>query len=154
MSGPLLQASGIVKTYGHVEALRGANFAAHAGEVTALVGDNGAGKSTLVKCLSGTQLPDRGEIFFADRPVRLDSPDAARRVGIETVFQDLALAPDLDPAANLFLGRELRRSGVLDLVRRVRDEGLGVVFISHSMPHVLEVADRIQVLRRGRRVAV
>ena len=228
MTEPLLEAKGIVKTYGHVEALRGANFAAYPGEVTALIGDNGAGKSTLVKCLSGTQLPDRGEIRFAGERVRLDSPDAARRVGIETVFQDLALAPDLDPAANLFLGRELRRSGllgalgvldrremrtravaafddlgvtlkdlrgpiaglsggqrqsvavaravawasrlvfmdeptaalgvvqrerVLDTIRRIRDRGIAVVLISHNMPEVLAVADRVEVLRLGRRVA-
>jgi simple sugar transport system ATP-binding protein len=225
---PLLEARGIAKRFGHVEALRGANFTARGGEVTALIGDNGAGKSTLVKCLSGTQLPDTGEILFAGQPVRLDSPNAARRVGIETVFQDLSLAPDLDPAANLFLGREILRPGllgrlgvldrramrtravsafddlgvtlkdnrapvaglsggqrqsvavaravawasqlvfmdeptaalgvlqrerVLDTIRRIRDRGIAVVLISHNMPEVLAVADRVEVLRLGRRVA-
>ena len=228
MSGPLLEAKRIVKTFGHVEALREANFAAYPGEVTALIGDNGAGKSTLVKCLSGTQLPDAGEISFDGRTVRLDSPNAARRVGIETVFQDLSLAPDLDPAANLFLGREVLRPGllgrlgvldrkamrakaveaftdlgvtlkdnrasiaglsggqrqsvavaravawasqlvimdeptaalgvvqrerVLETIRRIRDRGIAVVLISHNMPEVLAVADRVEVLRLGRRVA-
>jgi simple sugar transport system ATP-binding protein len=228
VSGPLLEARRIVKTFGHVEALREANFAAYPGEVTALIGDNGAGKSTLVKCLAGTQLPDRGEIRFAGERVRLDSPNAARRVGIETVFQDLSLAPDLEPAANLFLGREILRPGllgwlgvldrkamrakaveafselgvtlkdnrapiaglsggqrqsvavaravawasqlvimdeptaalgvvqrerVLETIRHIRDRGIAVVLISHNMPEVLAVADRVEVLRLGRRVA-
>ncbi|HZC25688.1 MAG TPA: ATP-binding cassette domain-containing protein, partial [Actinopolymorphaceae bacterium] len=96
---PLLEARSIVKTYGHVQALRGANFSAYAGEVVALVGDNGAGKSTLVTCLSGTAQPDAGEIWFEGRQVRMDAPTEAQRLGIETVYQDLALAPDLDAAA-------------------------------------------------------
>ena len=226
--GPLLEARNVVKRFGHVEALRGVDFAAEAGRVVALIGDNGAGKSTLVKVLSGTIQPDAGEILFEGRPVRLPSPVAARRLGIETVYQDLALAAELDPAANLFLGRELRRKGVLgrlgfldqgamrretaaaferlsvevdpsaegvgqlsggqrqgvavaravmwaskvvfmdeptaalgvvqsqkvlELVRRVADEGIAVVLISHNMPDVLQVADRIEVLRLGRRDA-
>jgi simple sugar transport system ATP-binding protein len=224
----LLEARGLSKTFGHVRALQEANFTAHAGEVTALIGDNGAGKSTLVKCLCGTQQPDSGELTFAGRPMRLDSPAAAQRAGIETVFQDLALANDLDAATNLFLGRELVRPGVLgrlgfldrrrmradaitafaelgvtlsdvrarmaglsggqrqsvavaravawatrlifmdeptaalgvvqrervlDTVRRIRDRGIAVVLISHNMPEVLAVADRVEVLRLGRRVA-
>jgi simple sugar transport system ATP-binding protein len=224
----VLEARGLSKTFGHVQALREANFTARAGEVTALIGDNGAGKSTLVKCLSGAQEPDGGEIWFGGRQVRLDSPVAAQRIGIETVFQDLALAGDLDSAANLYLGRELFRPGllgrlgvldrrrmraeaqtafaelgvdlpdvrskvaslsggqrqsvavaravawatrlvfmdeptaalgvvqrerVLDTVRRIRDRGIGVVLISHNMPEVLAVADRVEVLRLGRRVA-
>jgi simple sugar transport system ATP-binding protein len=226
--GPLLEARGIVKSFGHVRALRGADFDVFPGEVAALVGDNGAGKSTLVKVLSGIHHADAGEIRFADERVTVPSPEAARELGIETVYQDLALAPDLDPAANLYLGRELVRSGplgwlgfldkksmrrgtdeafaslgvglqntdaptatlsggqrqgvavsravtwasrvvfmdeptaalgvvqtrkVLDLIRRVRDAGLSVVLISHKMPEVFEVADRIQVLRLGKRVA-
>src|SRR4030081_797413 len=225
---PVLQAKDIVKHYGSVEALRGASFEAHAGEVVALIGDNGAGKSTLVKCLSGVELPDGGEIRLDGRVVALDSPTVARAHGIETVYQDLAVAPDLDPAANLFLGRELRRSGllgklgmldkvamrrraveefarlgvqlqsvevpigalsggqrqsvavaravvwaskvvfmdeptaalgvvqrerVLDVIKRVRDEGVAIVLISHNMPEVLAVSDRVEVLCRGRRVA-
>ncbi|NUT51841.1 MAG: sugar ABC transporter ATP-binding protein [Saccharothrix sp.] len=228
MALPLLDARELVKHYGNVEALRGASFTAHAGEVVALVGDNGAGKSTLVKCLSGVERPDSGTIAFDGTPVTLDSPVSARALGIETVYQDLAVAPDLDPAANLFLGRELRRAGllgrlgvldkremrrravasfhdlgvsladvdvpigalsggqrqsvavarsvvwasrlvfmdeptaalgvvqrerVLDVVRKVRDQGMAVVLISHNMPEVLAVADRVEVLRLGRRVA-
>jgi simple sugar transport system ATP-binding protein len=228
VSQPLLEAHGIVKRFGHVRALRGADFAAVAGEVVALIGDNGAGKSTLVKILSGTLQPDGGEIRFDGRRVALPSPVVARSLGIETVYQDLALAPDLDPSANLFLGRERLRSGVLgwlglldnkamrretgdafkslgvgvqsttapvksfsggqrqsvavsravtwaskvlfldeptaalgvvatrkvlDLVRAVRDRGLAVVLVSHNMPEVLEVSDRVEVLRLGQRVA-
>jgi simple sugar transport system ATP-binding protein len=228
MTEPILEARDLVKRYGSVEALRGASFSAHAGEVVALIGDNGAGKSTLVKCLSGVERPDSGEILLDGKVVTLDSPTAARAHGIETVYQDLAVAPDLDPAANLFLGRELRRSGllgrlgmldkvamrrravaefarlgvqlqsvevpigalsggqrqsvavarsvvwaskvvfmdeptaalgvvqrerVLDVIKRVRDTGVSVVLISHNMPEVLAVADRIEVLRLGRRVA-
>jgi simple sugar transport system ATP-binding protein len=226
---PRLEARGVVKHFGHVMALRGASFTAYPGEVVALIGDNGAGKSTLVKALAGAHQPDAGEVIFEGRPVRFHSPVDAHALGIETVFQDLALAPDLDPASNLFLGRERLRPGllgrlgmldkatmastalesfqnlgvgllqdmsapvanlsggqrqtvavaraatwarkvifmdeptaalgvvqtrrVLDLIRRVRDQGITVVLISHSMPEVLEVSDRIEVLRLGRRVA-
>jgi len=228
MSAPLLQARNIVKNYGHVQALRGADFDVGEGQVVGLVGDNGAGKSTLVKILSGIERPDGGEIVFDDRTVTLADAADAHRLGIETVYQDLALAPDLDPAANLFLGRERLKPGllgrlgfldrdgmaddaaeafrnlgqtvqlitvpvaslsggqrqsvavarasawasrivfldeptaalgvvqaqkVLDLIRRVRDNGIGVVLISHNMPQVFDVADRIEVLRLGRRVA-
>jgi simple sugar transport system ATP-binding protein len=224
----VLEAQDIVKHYGSVEALRGASFEVDAGEVVALIGDNGAGKSTLVKCLSGAEIPDSGTIRIGGERVALDSPVTARRLGIETVYQDLAVAPELDPAANLFLGREIRRKGllgrlgvldkprmrrqaadeftrlgvtlqsidvpigslsggqrqsvavarsvvwaskvvfmdeptaalgvvqrkkVLDVIRRVRDEGMAVVLISHNMPEVLSVADRVEVLRLGRRVA-
>jgi simple sugar transport system ATP-binding protein len=225
---PVLQAQNIVKHYGSVEALRSASFEVDSGEVVALIGDNGAGKSTLVKCLSGAEIPDSGTILIDGSPVVLDSPVTARRLGIETVYQDLAVAPELDPAANLFLGREIRRKGVLgklgvldkpemrrrasaefirlgvtlqsidvpigslsggqrqsvavarsvvwaskvvfmdeptaalgvvqrekvlDVIRRVRDEGMAVVLISHNMPEVLSVSDRVEVLRLGRRVA-
>jgi simple sugar transport system ATP-binding protein len=228
MSEPLLEARDLVKHYGSVEALRGASFTAYAGEVVSLIGDNGAGKSTLVKCLSGVEQPTSGQLHFEGKPVALDSPTDARSLGIETVFQDLAVAPDLDPAANLYLGRELFRPGllgklgvldkkemrrqaaeqfeklgvslqdidvpigalsggqrqsvavarsvawasklvfmdeptaalgvvqrerVLDVIKRVRDQGLAVVLISHNMPEVLSVSDRIEVLRLGRRVA-
>jgi simple sugar transport system ATP-binding protein len=225
-SGPaLLEARGLVKHYGHVQALDGAGFTAHRGEVVALIGDNGAGKSTLVKVLSGAIRPDEGEIRVDGEPVQLSSPLDARGHGIETVYQDLALAPDLDPAANLYLGRELyrfkalrvlnraemrhkardafaalgialqdisapvgtlsggqrqsvavaravafasrlifmdeptaalgvvQRQRVLDTIKRVRDQGVTVVLISHNMPEVLAVADRVEVLRLGRRVA-
>jgi simple sugar transport system ATP-binding protein len=228
MAQPLLEARRIVKSFGRVRALRGANFTVNAGEVVALVGDNGAGKSTLVKVLAGVQPPDAGEILFEGEPVTIGSPLEARALGIETVYQDLALASELDPAANLFLGREVLRRGVLgklgfldngamhrradeafkslgvglqdssatvatmsggqrqgvavsravtwaskvvfmdeptaalgvvqtrhvlDLILRVRERGLAVVLISHNMPEVFEVADRIEVLRLGERVA-
>jgi len=224
MSAPLLEARGVVKTFGTVNALQGADFTVEAGTVTALVGDNGAGKSTLVKVLSGVHQPDDGDILLDGEPVSFRSPLDAHRLGIETVYQDLALAPHLDAAANAFLGRELRRgwvftnkramrkatmaafadlgvttvqdvsvpvaslSGgqrqsvaiarsamwakrvifldeptaalgvvqtrrVLDLIRRVRDQGLGVVLITHTLPDVLEVADRVEVMRFGRRSA-
>lgn len=226
----LLEARALVKRYGRVTALDGADFALRAGEILAVVGDNGAGKSSLIRALSGAIVPDAGEIRLDGRPVRFRSPIDARRAGIETVYQDLAVAPAMTIAENLFLGRELRRPGlagrllrlldrprmvreserhlaelgvvvrsptqpvetlsggqrqavavargaafarlvvimdeptaalgvresamVLDLVRRVRDRGLSVVVISHDIPHVFELADRIHVARLGRRVAV
>jgi len=225
---PLLEAKGIVKHFGRVHALRGADLTVNTGEVVALIGDNGAGKSTLVKTLSGVHAPDAGQIVFEGREVHLPTPEAARELGIETVYQDLALAPDLESSANLFLGREVLRKGllgrlgwldtaamrkqtqsafgdlgvgvqdvtapvanfsggqrqgvavaravtwaskvvfmdeptaalgvvqtrrVLELIRRVRDRGLSVVLISHNMPEVMEVADRVEVLRLGQRVA-
>jgi simple sugar transport system ATP-binding protein len=224
-SAALLEARGIVKRYGHVQALDGASFTVYPGEVVALIGDNGAGKSTFTKVLSGVIRPDRGEILVNGEPVQMSSPVDARKHGIETVYQDLALAPDLDAAANLHLGRELylipalkvlnrkemrrravtafaqlgiqlpdvtapvgtlsggqrqsiavaravayasrvifmdeptaalgvvQRERVLDTIRRVRDQGISVVLISHNMPEVLAVSDRIEVLRMGRRVA-
>jgi simple sugar transport system ATP-binding protein len=228
LAEPLLEARGIFKSFGRVRALRGASFTVNQGEVVALIGDNGAGKSTLVKTLSGVQVPDDGEIRFQGRPVTIPTPVAARELGIETVYQDLALAPDLESSANLFLGREATRPGllgklgfldkgamrrrteeafkqlgvgvqdataavatlsggqrqgvavaravtwagkvvfmdeptaalgvvqtrnVLDLIRRVRETGLAVVLISHNMPEVIEVSDRVEVLRLGQRVA-
>jgi simple sugar transport system ATP-binding protein len=225
VAGPVLEARGISKRYGSVVALNGADFAAYSGEVVALIGDNGAGKSTLVKSLSGAIRPDSGEILVNGTPVKLASPLDARKHGIETVYQDLALAPDLDAAANLHLGRELylipflkvlnkplmrkravehfselgvelkdvtapvaalsggqrqsvavaravafasriifmdeptaalgvkQRRLVLDNIRKVRDRGIAVVLISHNMPEVLAVADRVEVLRLGERVA-
>ncbi|MGH3265434.1 MAG: ATP-binding cassette domain-containing protein, partial [Trebonia sp.] len=212
--------------YGSVQALDGASFTAYVGEVVALIGDNGAGKSTLVKTLSGVIRPDAGQVLVDGKPVSMGSPLEARSHGIETVYQDLALAPDLDAAANLHLGREIyrwwpplhvlnkaemrrraiaafadlgvqlkdvnapvaalsggqrqsvavaravayasriifmdeptaalgvvQRERVLDNIRRVRDRGITVVLISHNMPEVLAVADRVEVLRMGRRVA-
>lgn len=225
---PVLAAEGLVKSYGHVTALAGADFSVHAGEIVAVVGDNGAGKSTLVKVLSGAIRPDEGQIWIDGLPVSFGGPQDAHRAGIEVVYQDLALAPDLGPAANLYLGREPRRGGLLgalglvdrqqmrsgagrtladlgvrlrdldapvaelsggqrqsvaicravtwakrvvfmdeptaalgvvqtervvELIRRVRDQGIAVVLISHNMPQVLAVADRIEVLRLGARVA-
>jgi simple sugar transport system ATP-binding protein len=113
MTGPLLVAEGITKSYGHVSALAGADLTVQAGEVCALVGDNGAGKSTLVKILSGVETPDSGRILVDGREVTFAGPVDAQKVGIATVFQDLALAPELPAAANLFLGREVLRGGLL-----------------------------------------
>ena len=227
---PVLAARGLVKRYGNVTALDGADFELYPGEILAVIGDNGAGKSTLIKALSGAIIPDEGQILLDGQPVHFRSPLDARRYGIETVYQDLAVAPALDIAENLFLGRELRRVGVLgsvfrmldkrrmvaeasmhmqdlkigitsmrqavetlsggqrqgvavarsaafarhvvimdeptaalgvkethmvlDLIRRVRDRGLPVILISHNMPNVFEVADRVHIQRLGRRVAV
>ncbi|HEX3782649.1 MAG TPA: ATP-binding cassette domain-containing protein [Pseudonocardiaceae bacterium] len=117
MGTVVVQARGIRKAFGHVEALRGADFEARAGEVTALIGDNGAGKSSLVKVLSGVYAPDAGELLVDGGVVRPRSPQEIRACGIETVYQDLSLAGDLTPAENVFLGRELRRTGPLGLLR-------------------------------------
>jgi simple sugar transport system ATP-binding protein len=224
----VLRAEGLSRSFGHVMALNGADFDINQGEVVALIGDNGAGKSTLVKALTGNLALDSGRIEFEGRPVTLDSPTTASRLGIEVVHQDLALAPHLNPAQNMFLGREIPAKGmlgwlgfmdnkamrdqtrerladlggtvralnspvgsmsggqrqqiaiaraiawadqvvfldeptaalgvvqtknVLDSIKRVRDRGIAVVLISHSMPEVLEIADRVQVMRLGRRVA-
>jgi simple sugar transport system ATP-binding protein len=228
MPEPVLEARQIVKRFGRVQALRGADLTVYPREVVALVGDNGAGKSTLVKTVVGVHPPDSGEILFEGQPVSIHTPHDARDLGIETVYQDLALAAEVDPAANMFLGREILRPGllgklgflnkpemrrrsdeafgalgvriqdtgarvanmsggqrqgiaicravtwaskvvfmdeptaalgvvqtrnVLDHIRRVREQGLSVVLISHNMPEVFEVADRIEVLRLGARVA-
>jgi simple sugar transport system ATP-binding protein len=110
---PLLEARNIVKSFGRVQALRGANFTVFPSEVVALVGDNGAGKSTLVKTLVGVHPADSGEILFEGKPVVIHTPQQAREIGIETVYQDLALAAEIDPAANMFLGREIMRAGPL-----------------------------------------
>ncbi|MEP7187827.1 MAG: ATP-binding cassette domain-containing protein [Roseiflexaceae bacterium] len=227
---PVLAARGLVKRYGNVTALDGADFELYPGEILAVIGDNGAGKSTLIKALSGAIIPDEGQILLDGQLVHFRSPLDARRYGIETVYQDLAVAPALDIAENLFLGREIRRAGilgslfrmldkrrmvaeasmhmqdlkigitsmrqavetlsggqrqgvavarsaafarhvvimdeptaalgvkethmVLDLIRRVRDRGLPVILISHNMPNVFDVADRVHIQRLGRRVAV
>ncbi len=119
---PILQARGIVKRFGHVTALSGADFDLYPGEVLAVIGDNGAGKSTLIKVLSGALVPDEGELRLDGELVHFRTPLDARRAGIETVYQDLAVAPALDIAANLFLGRELRRRGPLGSVLRMLDK--------------------------------
>jgi fructose transport system ATP-binding protein len=226
----VLEARNIVKRYGHVTALDGANLELRAGEVLAVIGDNGAGKSTMVKVLCGAVVPDQGEVLLDGVPVHFQSPLDPRKRGIETVYQDLAVAPALDIATNLFLGREIRCRGilgswfrlldkrrmkieaqkemaelkfrlpsidsavedlsggqrqgvavaraaifarrlvimdeptaalgvresgeVLNLIRTIRDRGLPVLLISHNMPHVFELADRIHIMRLGRRVAL
>lgn len=221
-SSPLLELSGVTRTFGAVTALDDVSFDVHAGEVVALVGDNGAGKSTLVKVMSGSVQPDEARITFEDRPVRIDNPQAAAGLGIATVYQDLALCDNLDVVANLYLGREHTRSTVLselrmeqtagelltelsvripslrtpvaalsggqrqsiaiarcllgdprvvlldeptaalglpqkqqvlELLRKLRTRGLGVVLISHNLAEVFAVADRVIVLRLGRHAA-
>jgi ABC-type sugar transport system ATPase subunit len=226
---PILKARGISKSFGHVVALQDVDFEAYAGKITALIGDNGAGKSTLTKVISGVTAPDAGTLILRDDPVEFATPRDARNAGIETAYQDLALAPDLDIAANLFLAREILRSGllgvldvldrakmrkraeehlsafgikvdsidqrvdtlsggqrqsiavartvlwgasviimdeptaalgvaqtalVLELVQNVSRAGAAVIFISHNLPQVFAVADRIVVMRHGRRVGI
>jgi simple sugar transport system ATP-binding protein len=112
MTAPVLEARGLTRRFGHVTALDGADFDISPGEVVALIGDNGAGKSTLVKAMSGNLAVDEGEVLFDGAPVHITTPTAASALGIETVHQDLALAPHLDPVQNMFLGRELMRSGI------------------------------------------
>jgi fructose transport system ATP-binding protein len=226
----VLAGRGLVKRYGHITALDGMDFELRDREILAVIGDNGAGKSSLIRALSGALVPDAGEIFLRGRPVHFRTPIDARRAGIETVYQTLAVAPNLTVAENFFLGREVRRDGipgrvlrmldrgrmieessarlrelgievqsmtqtvaslsggqrqgvavarsaafgryvvimdeptaalgvkesgmVLELIRRVRDRGLAVVLVSHNMPQVFDLADRIHVARLGQRVAV
>ena len=121
MSETVLEARNIVKRYGHVTAVNGADFDLRAGEVLAVIGDNGAGKSSLIKILSGDVIPDSGEVLLDDRPVHFKSPHDAQKAGIETVYQDLAMAPALDIATNLFLGREIKRKGPFGSVLRMID---------------------------------
>lgn len=227
---PALEARGLVKKYGSVTAINGADFELRPGEVLAVVGDNGAGKSSLIKALAGALVPDSGEIYMNGEKVSFRTTRDARAKGIETVYQDLAVIPALDIASNVFLGREVRRKGimgsvfrrldmprmraesaehladlkigiksvaqavetlsggqrqgvavvraaafgrgviimdeptaalgvkesgmVIDLIRSIRDRGIPVVLISHDMPHVFEVADRIHVHRLGQRAGV
>jgi simple sugar transport system ATP-binding protein len=224
---PLLEARNIQKHFGRVVALRGGNFALRPNEVHAVVGDNGAGKTTLIKIISGVTHADEGELRINGRPVTITTPREARELGIETVYQDLALADHLDASANLFLGREellgpplswfgfldkkamrlrteesmqrlkigiqsvdqpvLSLSGgqrqavavaraiawgtrivimdeptaalgvressmVLELIKEVRSQGIAVVMVSHNLPEVFAVSDRITVLRLGRTI--
>ena len=228
---PVLKASGLMKRYGTVVAMDGADFELMPGEIIAVIGDNGAGKSTLIKALSGAVVPDHGIITVEGKPVHFRSPDDARAMGIETVYQNLAMSPALSIADNMFLGRELRKPGimgsvfrqmdrarmeafardklselglttiqninqavetlsggqrqgvavaraaafgsrvvildeptaalgvkesrrVLELIRDVRSRGIPIILISHNMPHVFEVADRIHIHRLGRRLCV
>ncbi len=228
---PILSGHQLVKRFGHVTALAGTNFELYPGEILAVIGDNGAGKSSLINCLAGAYEPDAGAIRLDGEPVKFRDPLDARAHGIETVYQSLAVSPGLDIAANLFLGREKRRPGilgtvfrlldqkamnqiaskqmedlglltiqnihqsvetlsggqrqgvavaraaafaqrvvimdeptaalgvkesrkVLDLILEVNSRGLPIILISHNMPHVFEVADRIHIQRLGRRATV
>ena len=222
---PILDCTGVSKSFGAVQALYKVDFEVKAGEVMALVGDNGAGKSTLIKCIAGIYPLDGGEVFFDGEKVSIHGPKAAAKLGIEVVYQDLALADNLDVVQNMYLGREIhdfigrlkeapmekrtaetlkslrvttissirqqvaslsggqrqsvaigravmwnsrvvildeptaalgvaQTEQVLELVRRLVEQGLAVVLISHNLHDVFEVADRIAVLRLGRNVAV
>jgi fructose transport system ATP-binding protein len=118
---PILEAEGLVKLFGRVVGLRGVDLRLFPGEVLAVIGDNGAGKSTLIKCLSGALTPDRGDLRLEGRPVSFKSTQEARAAGIETVYQTLAVAPALDIASNLYLAREIRRTGFAGSVLRMLD---------------------------------
>ncbi len=144
---PILAVEGLSKSFGAVEALRDVDFEVNAGEVVALLGDNGAGKSTLVKIISGTIQPDAGRLLFEGRPVVIDSPATAKRLGIETVYQDLSICPNMDVVANFFMGRELYRN-VLGLKvlreramreeteRTLRDIGTQIPSVFTNMEHL------------------
>ena len=231
MTEPVLYARNLVKRYGRVTALDRADFDLYPGEILAVIGDNGAGKSSLIKAISGAVTTDSGEIVLNGKSVNFSSPLEARDAGIETVYQTLALSPALSITDNMFVGREIRKSGimgswfkmldrgamekfareklselglmtiqninqavetlsggqrqgvavaraaafgskviildeptaalgvkesrkVLELIQDVRSRGIPIVLISHNMPHVFEVADRIHVHRLGRRLCV
>jgi simple sugar transport system ATP-binding protein len=123
---PVVDVRGLVKNFGHVQALRGANFAIYPQEIVALIGDNGAGKSTLTKILSGALQPTAGEIRVDGSRVHIGTPGEAHSLGIETVYQDLALAPELDSISNLYLGRELTRSGLLGRLGMLDKRGMRI----------------------------
>jgi fructose transport system ATP-binding protein len=228
---PIVKVRGLMKRYGTVVAMNGADFDLMPGEIMAVIGDNGAGKSTLIKAISGAVIPDHGTIELEGRTVHFRSPEDARAEGIETVYQNLAMSPALSIADNMFLGREWRKPGfmgsvfrqmdrprmekfardklselglmtiqninqavetlsggqrqgvavaraaafgskvvildeptaalgvkesrrVLELIRDVRARGIPIILISHNMPHVFEVADRIHIHRLGSRLCV
>lgn len=226
---PVLRARGLMKRYGTVVAMNGTDFDLYPDEVLGVIGDNGAGKTTLIRALSGATAPDHGTIELDGKQIRFNTPQDARNAGIETVYQNLALSPALSIADNMFLGREIRKSGimgslfrkldhkqmetfardklselglltiqninqtvetlsggqrqgvavaraaafgskvvimdeptaalgvkesrrVLDLILDVKSKGMPIVLISHNMPHVFEVCDRIHIHRLGRRL--
>ncbi|WP_103257861.1 ATP-binding cassette domain-containing protein [Tabrizicola aquatica] len=228
---PILTARGLVKRYGKVTALDNCDFELMPGEILAVIGDNGAGKSTLIKAISGAVIPDEGEIRLEGKPIQFRTPIEARNAGIETVYQTLAMSPALSIADNMFMGREVRKPGimgsvfrqldrpkmqafareklnelglmtiqninqavetlsggqrqgvavaraaafgskvvildeptaalgvkesrrVLELIRDVKNRGIPIILISHNMPHVFEIADRIHIHRLGRRLCV
>ncbi|TDL86328.1 ATP-binding cassette domain-containing protein [Meridianimarinicoccus aquatilis] len=228
---PILSGKNLVKRYGKVTALDHCDFELYPGEILAVIGDNGAGKSSLIKALSGAVVPDAGEVYLEGKKVNFKSPIDARHAGIETVYQTLAMSPALSIADNMFMGREIRKSGfmgkvlgqldkkkmeafardklselglmtiqninqavetlsggqrqgvavaraaafgsrviildeptaalgvkesrrVLELILDVRSRGTPIILISHNMPHVFEVADRIHVHRLGKRLCV
>ena len=228
---PILSAKGLVKRYGRVTALDHCDFELMPGEILGVIGDNGAGKSTLIKALCGAVTPDEGSVYLDSKPVSFASPIDARKHGIETVYQTLAMSPALSIADNMFMGRELRKPGimgsvfkqldkkrmqefareklselglmtiqninqavetlsggqrqgvavaraaafgskviildeptaalgvkesrrVLELIQDVKSRGIPIILISHNMPHVFEVCDRIHIHRLGKRLTV
>jgi fructose transport system ATP-binding protein len=228
---PILKGRGLVKRYGKVTALDHCDFDLMPGEILAVIGDNGAGKSSLIKAVSGAVTPDEGQVFLEGKEIKFRSPIQAREAGIETVYQTLAMSPALSIADNMFMGREIRRSGimgsvfrqldrakmerlarekltelglmtiqninqavetlsggqrqgvavaraaafgskviildeptaalgvkesrkVLELIQDVKSRGIPIILISHNMPHVFEVADRIHINRLGKRLCV
>ncbi len=221
---PILEVKGLSKRFGGLTALENVSFELYPGEVLALAGDNGAGKSTLIKCISGAHLPSEGQIFFEGKQVNISTPHESRELGIETIYQDLALAENLDVGSNVFLGRERMRkifgvfpaldrismrqasakvlemldihtslerpvrdlSGgqrqavaigraifwkarvlimdeptaalgvpeqrkVVELIHKLKDQGVAIVFISHNLTDIFNVSDRIIVLLRGQK---
>ncbi len=231
MTQSVLQAKGLYKRFGKVVALDDCDFELHAGEVLGVIGDNGAGKTTMIKALSGAVIPDQGEILLDGKSVKFSTPIDARQAGIETVYQTLAMSPAMTIADNMFMGRELRKPGlighifrkldhsgmekiarekltelglltiqnirqsvetlsggqrqgvavaravafgskviimdeptaalgvkessrVLSLIEDVKLKGIPIILISHNMPHVFEVSDRIHIHRRGRRLCI
>jgi fructose transport system ATP-binding protein len=228
---PILKGRGLVKRYGKVTALDHCDFDLMPGEILAVIGDNGAGKSSLIKAVSGAVIPDEGQVYLEGKAINFRSPIQARDAGIETVYQTLAMSPALSIADNMFMGREIRRPGimgtvfrqldrakmerlarekltelglmtiqninqavetlsggqrqgvavaraaafgskviildeptaalgvkesrkVLELIQDVKSRGIPIILISHNMPHVFEVADRIHVHRLGKRLCV
>ena len=227
----IVEGRGIVKRYGHVTAIDQSDFELRKGEILAVIGDNGAGKSSIVKAICGATIPDAGEILIDGQPVNFTSPMDARNMGIEIVYQTLAMSPALSIADNMFMGREIRRPGirgklfrqlerpamekfardkltelglmtvqsitqsvetlsggqrqgvavaraaafatkfiimdeptaalgvkesrrVLELIQDVKSRGIPIILISHNMPHVFEVADRIHIHRLGKRLCI
>ena len=142
----VMQARGLVKRYGHVTALDGADFELRAGEILAVIGDNGAGKSSLIKALSGATIPDDGEILLDGKPIRFRSPIDARRAGIETVYQDLAVAAAMTIAENLFLGREVRRPGFLGNVLNPKAAAVYLTLVPQFLDPHGAVAGQVAVL--------
>jgi len=231
MTKPILEARNLVKRYGRVTAIDHCDFDLMPAEILAVIGDNGAGKSSLIKAVSGATIPDEGEVWLEGKKVSFNSPNEARKAGIETVYQQLAMSPALSIADNMFMGREIRRSGfagkylrmldkpkmqrlareklselglmtiqninqavetlsggqrqgvavaraaafgskviildeptaalgvkesgkVLELIQDVKSRGIPIILISHNMPHVFELADRIHIHRLGKRLCV
>jgi len=156
-SGAAIRATGIVKHFGHIQALRGVSIAVHAGEIVALVGDNGAGKSTLAKVICGSLQADDGQISFWDRPVAIQSITHAHELGLYTVYQDLAQAPDLTVAENFYLGRELYRAGALGrlgILDRRRMQGETRTALDHLGIRLKTISAPVRELSGGQRQAL